>query len=116
MQFGKILRRLVFNQTRDRRTRGEKLQAATGWIVDDLSWKAGREGPVEQLEQAEAREKLYAAIDSLGENEREVLVLKEFEDLKYKEIADLLGIPIGTVMSRLYSARKALAKKLDGVL
>ncbi len=43
-------------------------------------------------------------------------MLKEFEDLKYREIAELLKIPLGTVMSRLYSARKALAKKLEGVL
>jgi RNA polymerase sigma-70 factor (ECF subfamily) len=111
-----VLRRLVFNQTRDRKTRGEKLEAATGWMVDDLYRKADREGPVERLERAEAREKLYFAIEGLGEHEREVLVLKEFEDLKYKEIAELLNIPLGTVMSRLYSARKKLAKKLDGVL
>ena len=45
--------------------------------------------------------------------EREVLVLKEFEGLKYREIAKLLGIPIGTVMSRLYSARKHLAAAIE---
>ena len=53
------------------------------------------------------------AIDTLADREREVLVLKEFENMKYREIAALLGIPIGTVMSRLYSARRHLAAAIE---
>ena len=53
------------------------------------------------------------AIEGLPPRDREVLVLKEFEDLKYREIADLLGVPIGTVMSRLYAARKRLAEAME---
>ena len=59
---------------------------------------------------------MQAAIERLPEREREVLVLKEFEGLRYREIAELLGIPIGTVMSRLYTARRNLAAELEGVL
>jgi RNA polymerase sigma-70 factor (ECF subfamily) len=68
------------------------------------------------VERSELRGKLEVAIDALPEREREVLVLKEFEGLRYREIAELLGIPIGTVMSRLYTARKNLAEILGDVL
>jgi RNA polymerase sigma-70 factor (ECF subfamily) len=54
-----------------------------------------------------------AAIEQLPAREREVLVLKEFEELKYREIAELVGVPIGTVMSRLYAARQRLAQALE---
>jgi RNA polymerase sigma-70 factor, ECF subfamily len=40
-------------------------------------------------------------------------MLKEFEDMSYQEIADTLGIPLGSVMSRLYYARKKLLKELE---
>jgi RNA polymerase sigma-70 factor (ECF subfamily) len=43
---------------------------------------------------------------------REVLVLRELEDLSYREISDVVGVPIGTVMSRLARARKRLADLL----
>ena len=52
------------------------------------------------------------ALDELSEREREVVVLKELEGLKYREIAELIGVPLGTVMSRLYSARRRLASSL----
>ena len=61
----------------------------------------------------ELRDRLGLAIETLSDKEREVLVLKEFDGMRYREIGDLLGIPIGTVMSRLYSARKTLATSLE---
>ena len=53
------------------------------------------------------------ALEQLPNNFREVLILKEMEELSYREIADLAGIPIGTVMSRLARARKLLLEYLN---
>ena len=52
--------------------------------------------------------KLEAAIARLPTDYREVLILREVEDLSYREIAEIAGVPMGTVMSRLARAREAL--------
>lgn len=64
-------------------------------------------------ERAIESEALIAAVDRLSIEYREVLLLKEVEGYSYKEIAEIAGIPIGTVMSRLSRARKALLKQVD---
>lgn len=107
-----ILRRLCFNFLRDRRTRSRVLESAGAWLADDAASRAAPD-PAEALEREERRRMVAAAIESLPDREREVLALKEFEGLSYKEIAALVGIPIGTVMSRLYSARKRLVQALE---
>jgi RNA polymerase sigma-70 factor (ECF subfamily) len=63
------------------------------------------------LEQADQK-MLSSALAELPVNFREVLVLRELEGLSYKEIADVVGIPIGTVMSGLARARKRLRETL----
>src|SRR5271157_4945695 len=57
---------------------------------------------------------LAKAIEALAPMFREVVVLREIEGLSYREIADVAGIPIGTVMSRLARARVLLKRKLQG--
>jgi len=54
------------------------------------------------------REMLRSALEDLRVEFREAIVLREMEGLSYKEIADISGVPIGTVMSRLARARKRL--------
>jgi len=56
--------------------------------------------------------KVLEAIDRLAEDFREVLVLSDIENLSYAEIADVLGIPVGTVKSRLFRARRQLQEVL----
>ncbi|PYP26234.1 MAG: RNA polymerase subunit sigma [Gemmatimonadetes bacterium] len=60
------------------------------------------------------REELHRAIDRLPPEFREVIVLRELEGLSYKEISDVAGVPVGTVMSRLFRARKRLQDALCG--
>ena len=58
------------------------------------------------------REEIFAALDSLPDDYRIMIVLADIEELAYKEIAETLGVPIGTVMSRLHRARKMMQKCL----
>ncbi|HEY8099507.1 MAG TPA: sigma-70 family RNA polymerase sigma factor [Burkholderiaceae bacterium] len=55
---------------------------------------------------------VHQALEKLPRTFREIVVLKEMEDLSYKEIAEVVGIPIGTVMSRLARGRKLLVEYL----
>jgi RNA polymerase sigma-70 factor (ECF subfamily) len=69
-------------------------------------------GPETVLLQNADREMLKAALEDLRVEFREAVVLRELEGLSYKEIADISGVPIGTVMSRLARARKQLQRYL----
>jgi RNA polymerase sigma-70 factor (ECF subfamily) len=61
-------------------------------------------------------EQVRAAIQELPVEFREVILLREYEDLSYREIANVLGCPVGTVMSRLGRARAELRTLLAGTL
>lgn len=65
------------------------------------------------LQQA-AKETLRRALDRLAPEFREVIVLRELQGLSYKEISDVVGVPVGTVMSRLSRARTRLQQALRG--
>jgi len=71
-------------------------------------------GSIDQfLRQQDARRLVNDALEQLPEEFREVIVLRELEDLSYKEIAAIAKIPLGTVMSRLARARKLLLQTLQ---
>ncbi len=63
--------------------------------------------------QADERQRLMLALESLSPRSREVLVLRELEGCSYKEISEITGIPIGTVMSTLSRARESLQRILS---
>ena len=69
---------------------------------------------MEALERAELRATIMAAMNELSEGHRLVIELKEMEGYSYQEIADKLKISLGTVMSRLYYARRHLQRALEG--
>jgi RNA polymerase sigma-70 factor, ECF subfamily len=64
--------------------------------------------------QADERQQLTLALEALPPRSREVLVLRELEGCSYKEIGEITGIPIGTVMSTLSRARERLQRTLTG--
>jgi RNA polymerase sigma-70 factor (ECF subfamily) len=59
---------------------------------------------------------LKRALSALSEADREIVILKDFQDLTYEDISRILNIPRGTVQSRLYYARRRLRDRLNGVL
>ena len=71
--------------------------------------------PHERMEQGEIRQRIDAAIAQLSAEHRAVILLKEIDDMQYHEIAESLGCSIGTVMSRLFYARKKLQNLLRDV-
>ena len=71
--------------------------------------------PIKTLERGEVRQRIDAAIAKLSPEHRTVILLKEMEDLQYHEIAETVGCSIGTVMSRLFYARKKLQSLLKDV-
>jgi len=69
--------------------------------------------PESVLLQQASRERVQQALEELPVHFREILLLCEVEEMSYQEISEALGIPAGTVMSRLFRARKALRKLLQ---
>ncbi|HEX8957985.1 MAG TPA: sigma-70 family RNA polymerase sigma factor [Burkholderiaceae bacterium] len=75
---------------------------------------AGIGNPEEAMMARDRQREVNRALEKLPPAFREVIVLKEMNDLSYKEIADIAGVPLGTVMSRLARARKMLGEFLKG--
>jgi RNA polymerase sigma-70 factor (ECF subfamily) len=78
------------------------------WSLSDDSREDG-ETPESLLIQHETSGAIRALIEGLPYPFREVLILRDMEDMSYREIAEITGVPIGTVMSRLSRARKLFA-------
>jgi len=112
----KILTNLFFS--RHRRSTLENNVSAMGAVdpVADGWMSAASMAPTRDPERLVERPLLEASVgkvlDELPEDFRTVLVLVDIEGLTYREVADAMGCPIGTVMSRLHRARKAVALRL----
>ena len=74
------------------------------------------ETPESVLASKQVADTVNAAIDALSEDLRQAIVLREIEGLSYEEIADVMNCPIGTVRSRIFRAREAIATKLRPLL
>jgi len=81
----------------------------SGW-----SERAFYRGPEAAALLSATRDELEAALNELPRDFRNVVVLADVEGLAYKEIAEVMGTPIGTVMSRLFRGRRMMREKLSG--
>ena len=107
---------IVRNQARDlwRRRKVRRAESLDAAEEGDLSLALvdASADPERDARRSQLRRKIWHCLSQLTEKKREILVLRDYHDLAYAEIASVLGVPIGTVMSRLHGARKALREIL----
>lgn len=111
----RIARNLLIDRARARKRRGERSLDAPlddeGTTLQDRL-PSRRPGPEVETEQRDDAGRLRRALTALPEGQREVFALREWEGLSYVAVGDRLGLPPGTVRSRLARAREALAAAL----
>ena len=125
--FGTWMTRIVINLCLDQLRKQKRQRTESIEAMSEESGGVERQMPVVTvnptagLERGELRQRIDRALGQLSYEHRTVLVLHEFEEMEYKEIARTMGCSIGTVMSRLFYARRKLAvlladlKKQDSV-
>ncbi len=105
----RITMNLALDRKRQRSTRAKSLGAED---VPPEEWErtavSPDAGPEEEAASAERRARITRALDTLSEQHRSIIILSDIQGLSYREIAEVLAIPMGTVMSRLHNARKRL--------
>ena len=113
--FYRILKNLCLSQVRKHSRRAEisldEAFAGSMYAIKDTA-----DNPEEAVEIKERSEHLWKAIFNLKSEYREIILMRHFENLTYSEMVQALNIPKGTVMSRLYHARKKLASQLKEML
>jgi RNA polymerase sigma-70 factor (ECF subfamily) len=111
--------RIVINLCLDQLRKKKRQRAESIEEMDEESGGVERQmpaiviNPTERLERAELRARIDRALSQLSEAHRTVLVLHEFEHMEYKTIAKTMNCSIGTVMSRLFYARRRMASLLQ---
>lgn len=107
------------HNTRRRRESRAPLAVQEFFSADDAALAPGDPPPawdLRSLDWEHVDQRLKAAIDQLSPESRVILLLWGVEGFKYREIAEILELPIGTVMSRLHRARRVLAEALADVM
>jgi RNA polymerase sigma-70 factor (ECF subfamily) len=109
----RITMNVALDRKRQRATRARSLGAED---VPPEEWErtavSTDPDPEDVATGVERRERIRKGLDSLSEHHRAIIILSDIEGLQYREIAEVLGIPMGTVMSRLHHARKRLREAL----
>jgi RNA polymerase sigma-70 factor (ECF subfamily) len=104
---------IVINLCKDCLHRRETHESKEIDVDDNTFLLVDDRNPEKSLIKQEEADAVRKAVMQLDPDDREIIMLKHFRDVSYEEIAALLKIPKGTVMSRLYYARKKLAKLLN---
>jgi len=104
---------IVRNLCNNYRERKQKRFTAFSDMADSNVLESRLLSNDDSIERRERKKLLWDAIHRLSEKEREIVVLKDIEGFSYRELAECLQIPEGTVMSRLYNARRKLAAELN---
>jgi len=107
-----ILRNIWLNRLRGRRTAPKMVELDADESTAQTAVAACKDPHALYVSKVE-RELVREAIQQLSDEFREIIVLREYEDLSYQEIASILGCPAGTVMSRLGRARSKLRSLLS---
>ncbi len=110
-----ILRNIWLNQLRQRRAAPKIVELDVDESTAELAVEASKDPHALYVSKVE-REQVREAIQQLSKEFREIIVLREYGELSYQEIASVLGCPAGTVMSRLGRARSKLRSLLSGSL
>ncbi len=107
----RIVRNTAYGAMAARRDMPASLDAASEGAAEGLAMQVvdPADDPEAALSRRQARAQLNSALAALPVELRECVVLRELEQLSYKQIATITGAPIGTVMSRLWRGRRALA-------
>ena len=110
----RIVRNLCFNELKKKKRRAESPGPEESNIfLETISSKT--KTPYENVVDKELRNTIQNAIKKLPEAQREVVFLFHFQELTYEEIAEVMDVPVGTVMSRLFHGRRKLAKLLNSL-
>ena len=119
--FATWMTRIVINLCLDQLRKQKRVKSESIDQMEEDSGGVERQMPVlnpnptENLERRELRVRIDKALAQLSYEHRTVLILHEFEELEYKLIAKKMGCSIGTVMSRLFYARRKMASLLAGL-
>lgn len=119
--FATWMTRIVINLCLDQLRKQKRVKSESIDQMEEDSGGVERQMPVlnpnptENLERVELRVRIDKALAQLSYEHRTVLILHEFEELEYKLIAKKMGCSIGTVMSRLFYARRKMASLLAGL-
>ena len=116
--FHRILRNTCFSHLRKRGRITRRSLSTVDSDGEELDWEISDPGPApeEGVFENERAQLFQQALEKLSARDREILVLRHYQELSYKEIATSLGIPEGTVMSRLFHARRRLRDQLQPLL